>query len=66
VLGIEALQHVVKSVPLKLACNRTSHTGGKPRRPALTREAFRAAERSRRASALAELADLQNELGLTE
>lgn len=27
---------------------------------------FRAAERSRRASALAELADLQNELGLTE
>lgn len=29
-------------------------------------EEFRAAERSRRASALAELADLQNELGLTE
>ncbi|WP_369371814.1 helix-turn-helix domain-containing protein [Promicromonospora sp. Populi] len=29
-------------------------------------EAFRAAERSRRGPALAELADLQNELGLTE
>lgn len=34
--------------------------------PVVSIEAFRAAERSRRASALAELADLQNELGLTE
>lgn len=34
--------------------------------PVASIEAFRAAERSRRASALAELADLQNELGLIE
>lgn len=34
--------------------------------PVSSIEAFRAAERARRATALAELADLQNELGLTE
>ncbi|PUB31821.1 excisionase family DNA binding protein [Promicromonospora sp. AC04] len=34
--------------------------------PVVSIQAFRAAERSRRAPALAELADLQNELGLTE
>lgn len=34
--------------------------------PVAAIEEFRAVERSRRASALAELADLQNELGLTE
>ncbi|MFE7506523.1 helix-turn-helix domain-containing protein [Promicromonospora sp. NPDC057488] len=34
--------------------------------PIASVEAFRAVEHSRRASALAELADLQNELGLTE